>query len=220
MSEVHMKYSVLLLLVLMLASCTVPGMTPELRGENEATLAQFAIPGQTTNRDVLLKYKKPVSKLQFSDGRYSYIYYHADTKIETVGIFDKTAVMKMNYKSITFVFGSDNVLQDAMYNNKMPKMQSKYASFEQRDNETARPNPLWTTRALKFGESKGTVLRTLGTPTYDSSRNGVEELYYAVDERKRDDFVALVFTNSKLSNLYRMQTVPLNEQENAYLQAR
>lgn len=193
---------------LLLAGCAAAPAPSPLAGETRRSISQFAIVNTATNSVILEKLGEPNSKGIYSDGRYSYVYTHADASMQD-GVSAPQQV-----KIATFIFSPDGILRKWNYDENFRSIQrSKFSNLMDAGNsETSAQGEITPLQYedLRTGASSGRVFSECGKPLHaqdEEGEDGMEKWIY----KDADDATIhyyLLFQDNRLQGKYRVRTVP------------
>lgn len=201
-----------------------------IANENKYSVISFVQIGETTNIDILKKYKKPFTKFIFNDGRYSYNYYMLNEKPKYKGIFSNINIIEKDSKYISFTFNSEGKLTKFSYSEDGLDDINKYdmVSVELDENIDIR-NMLSIFNDIKIGSKKGHVFRKMGKPMTTRTEDEIEIWEYmplynkkisGIEDEKvlPVSWLCLEFSGDILKNKYTYQISLLSDEENIILQ--
>ncbi len=204
--------------MLVLSGCMIgPRNKSETIGkETQQSLSQFAVPGRTTNIDILKKFKKPTGKLVRDDAKFSYIYSYWNTNTKSFGFFSGVAQVELEQKTASFIFDKNGTLEKFIYTEGFP-----YAHFTPTP-VTQTKNPsfekiLYEYSKLKIGDHSKKIYKKLGNPLYKTRLdNKTTTLSY--NDTSFSCGICIDISDDVMIYKYFYCSAELNDQEKAVLQ--
>ena len=204
--------------MLVLSGCMIGPRTISgtIGKETRQSLSQFAVPGKTTNIDILKKFKKPTYKFVRDDAKFSYRYFHLTANKKSSGFFSGVAQVELEQKTASFVFDKNGILEKFTYSEYFPYAGSITAPVIQIKNPSFEKK-LYEYSKLKIGDHSEKIYKNLGQPSSKEQHNDkITTLIYK-------DLFALRGINIDVSDdvityKYFYRVTELNDQEKAVLQ--
>lgn len=204
--------TVTVIFLLLLSACAPPSVQNRLQDEDEKSIGTFAVINSTTSEDVLLRLRRPASRGEYSDGRYSYIYTFSDfiTRKSPLSVEIRSPDAS-RFKIATFVFSPDGVLLDWHFDENLRVMQrSKYGNLMDAGSSESHEQGkilLQTFDDIGTGAQSGRVFSECGKPLHAQDFDGMEKWIYG-DADDPSVHYYLYFKDNRMHHKYWIRTSP------------